>query len=69
MLASVSVKGLWLSFVIGWICKKLVVKYGGKATFDRVRLFFVGLLVGELVSYSISHILSMILGVRLGVQQ
>ncbi len=69
MLANVSVSHLWLSFLIGWACKKLVVTYGGKATFDRVRLFFVGLVMGELVSYAISHIISMIVGVRLGVQQ
>lgn len=41
---------LWFSFFIGWIFKKLTVKYGGKATFDRVRLVFIGLIVGELVA-------------------
>ena len=39
---------LWFSFFIGWICKKFVVRYGGKATFEKIRDFFMGLIMGEL---------------------
>ena len=41
---------LWFSFLIGWVFKRLVVQYGGKATFDKVRLAFIGLIMGELIA-------------------
>ncbi len=41
---------LWFSFFLGWICKWLTVHYGGKALYDRVRGFFIGLIAGELVA-------------------
>ncbi|MAE62409.1 MAG: hypothetical protein CMJ49_13765 [Planctomycetaceae bacterium] len=53
---------LWFSFFIGWLCKKLVVKYGGKATFDRVRVIFIGLILGELIGVFVWPTVAMILG-------
>ncbi len=40
---------LWFSFLIGWFVKALVVRYGGKRTFDKVLPFFLGLIAGELL--------------------
>jgi hypothetical protein len=42
------VKYMFFSFFIGWACKKIVVKYGGKATYDKLRDAFIGLILGEL---------------------
>jgi hypothetical protein len=44
---------LWFSFVIGRACKKSVVQYGGKSTFDKVRGRFSGLIVGELIMIAV----------------
>ncbi|MCX5658712.1 MAG: hypothetical protein NTW19_03195 [Planctomycetota bacterium] len=55
---------LWFSFFIGWIFKKLTVKYGGKATFDRVRLIFIGLILGELLAIFFWTFLAMVYHVR-----
>lgn len=51
---------VWFSFFIGWFCKKVVVKYGGRATFDKVRVFFLGLIVGELLSVFIWPVASIL---------
>ena len=50
MLISPTMAMLWFSFFLGWICKKIVVKYGGKKTFDAVRVIFLGLIFGELLA-------------------
>jgi hypothetical protein len=50
MLINPLMSSLWFSFFIGWVFKKLVVKYGGKMTFDRVRDIFIGLILGELLA-------------------
>lgn len=51
---------LWFPFFLGWVCKKIVVKYGGKSTFDRVRDFFIGIIVGELLAIAIWTCVSLI---------
>ena len=51
---------LWFSFFLGWICKKFVVTYGGKKTFDTVRVVFVGLILGELLAVGFWSITSLI---------
>jgi hypothetical protein len=50
MLINPLMSQLWFSFFIGWVCKKVVVQYGGKNTFDKVRGAFIGLILGELIS-------------------
>lgn len=44
------VSSIWFSFFIGWIFKKVSVKYGGKASFDRIKPIFIGLIFGELLA-------------------
>ena len=50
MLANPLMSQLWFSFFLGWIAKKLVVKYGGKQTFDYTRPIFIGIIMGELIA-------------------
>lgn len=38
---------LWFSFLVGWICNALCMRYGGVLLFKRLRLFFVGLIIGD----------------------
>ena len=51
---------VWFSFFIGWICKKLVVKYGGKVSFDRISGFFIGIIMGELIAVFLWPVLGLI---------
>lgn len=60
MMVNPLTQSLWFSFFIGWICKKLVVKYGGKATFDKAKTIFIGMIMGELMAILFWSILSMI---------
>ena len=60
MLVNPLMARLWFSFFFGWICKKLVVKYGGKATFDSVRLVFIGHIVGELVAIFVWNVSALV---------
>ncbi len=50
MLANPLMSQLWFSFFLGWLFKKITVKYGGRHMFARVRPFFVGLIFGELLT-------------------
>ena len=56
---------LWFSIFIGWICKKVVVKYGGKNTFDKVRGIFIGLILGELLAVCFWAVLTLVFDVSI----
>jgi len=58
---------LWFSFFLGWVCKKIAVGYGGKATFEKIREFFLGLIMGELTAIVVAMAISMLVrGVAIG---
>ncbi len=40
---------LWFSFLVGWLCNTLVLRYGGVKAFKEVRRLFIGLIVGDMV--------------------
>jgi len=40
----------WSSFFMAWAVKSFVLKYGGKHSFERVKPFFIGLIIGELAA-------------------
>ena len=62
MLANPLMASLWFSFFIGWLCKRLAVKYGGRHMFARTRPFFVGLIMGELAACFLWALLAQWLG-------
>jgi len=38
---------LWFSFLVGWFCNALCMRYGGVVLYRRLRYFFVGLIIGD----------------------
>ena len=44
---SSSMRILWFSFFIGWLCNTLCIRYGGVVLFRRLRFFFLGLIIGD----------------------
>jgi hypothetical protein len=50
MLANPLITQLWFGFFLGWCCKKMAVKYGGRHMFARLRPAFIGLIFGQLVA-------------------
>jgi len=39
--------GMWFSMFLGWVLKSVILKYGGPTLFQRLRPFFLGLILGE----------------------
>ena len=37
------------SFFIGWVIKKLVIKYGGNSVYAKAKPFMIGLIAGEIL--------------------
>jgi len=50
MLANPLMSSMWFSFFIGWLCKKITVKYGGRHMFAKLRPLFIGLILGEVLA-------------------
>jgi hypothetical protein len=57
---------LWFSFFLGWLFKSIIVKYGGKLTFDRIRMLFIGLILGELMAIFVWTMLGLVLDWNVG---
>lgn len=38
---------LWFSFLAGWLCNTLCMRYGGVVLFKKLRYFFIGLIIGD----------------------
>lgn len=39
----------WFSFLLGWCCKVVILKWGGMRFYQKARRFFIGVVVGEAV--------------------
>jgi hypothetical protein len=46
---SSSMRILWFSFFIGWLCNAVCMRYGGVILFKKLRFFFIGLIIGDLL--------------------
>ena len=44
---SASMRVLWFSFLVGWACNAVCLRYGGTFLYRRVRLIFIGLIIGD----------------------
>jgi hypothetical protein len=40
----------WGSFLIGWVVKVLIVRFGGGRTYQRLKPLFIGMIMGEIVA-------------------
>ncbi len=41
---------VWMSFLIGWVAKELVVRFGGGRVYQNLKPLFIGLIMGELLA-------------------
>lgn len=46
---SSSMRILWFSFFLGWLCNAVCMHYGGVVLFKKLRFFFIGLIIGDLL--------------------
>jgi hypothetical protein len=51
----------WFSILLGWLCKVMIVKYGGASLFQKAKPFFVGMIFGEAVAAGLWLIITLIL--------
>jgi hypothetical protein len=51
----------WFSILLGWLCKVLIVQYGGAKMFQQARPFFVGLIFGEALAAGVWLVITIIL--------
>jgi len=58
MMINPLMKSLWFSFFIGWLLKKLTIKYGGKMTYEKFRDAMIGLILGEIMAIVIWNLLA-----------
>ena len=53
---------IWSSFLIGWLCKYTILKYGGIKWYRKMRPLFLGAVLGECVIGGVWIIVGMIVG-------
>ncbi len=63
MAYSASMKILWFSFLVGWACNALCLRYGGTFLYRRLRLVFIGLIIGDFVMGAFWATVSLFTGV------
>jgi hypothetical protein len=56
---------LWLSFMLGWLTKSLILKYGGGGTLRKARGFFLGAIIGESFAIGVTTLLGL-KGIKFG---
>jgi hypothetical protein len=54
-------KEMFLTFMIVWFIKMLVMRYGGSHIYNRLKPFFIGLVIGHAIIHSIGALLGIIL--------
>jgi len=57
---------LWFSFLLAWVAKISIMKFGGGATLRKARSFFMGVIIGEVIAIAASTILGFAAGIKLG---
>lgn len=54
-------KEMFLTFMIVWFIKMLVMRYGGSHLYNRLKPFFIGLVIGHAIIHSLGALLGIIL--------
>jgi hypothetical protein len=55
---------MWFSIFIGWVCKALIVRFGGSSLYQKARPFFLGLIVGDCAAAGLWLVVSLVLSAR-----
>ncbi|MGC9317721.1 MAG: DUF6785 family protein [Armatimonadota bacterium] len=54
----------WCSFLVGWLCKVIVLRYGGRSAHEKAFRVFLGVLLGDYVMGAIWGIIGPVWGVQ-----
>jgi hypothetical protein len=61
MVSTTPIEMMWFSIFLGWLCKALIVKFGGASLFLRARPFFLGIILGECAAAGLWLIVGIVL--------
>ena len=64
--SSWSTTQLWFSFLLGWLTKACILKFGGGGSLRGARTFFLGVIITESAMVGITTFVSLLTGVRTG---
>jgi hypothetical protein len=64
--SSWSIMEVWFSFLLGWLVKVVIVKFGSGPLLREARTFFVGVICAETAVVGVSTIVGLVTGVRIG---
>jgi len=59
-------QNLWFPFLLGWMAKVFIMKFGGGAMLRKTRSVFMGVIIGESIAIGISTLLGLLAGIKLG---
>ncbi|MBI3830219.1 MAG: hypothetical protein HY291_11920 [Planctomycetes bacterium] len=57
---------MWFSYFLGWLCKALILKFGGHKVYQRWKGFFIGLIVGEALATAVWILVAWLTGLTDG---
>jgi len=55
---NVPTQWVWFSFFLGWLCKMMVLKYGGVKIYRKIIPFFLGMIIGAFFSAGVWNIIN-----------
>jgi hypothetical protein len=58
---TIGMRFIWFSVILGWLCKAMIVRFGGARLFREGRSFFMGLIIGEAAAIAFWLVTSLIL--------
>jgi len=59
---SSSMRILWFSFFLGWLCNQVTLRYGGVELFNKVRMLFIGLILGDFLMGGVFAVVGLWMG-------
>jgi hypothetical protein len=64
MASTGTLREMWFSLFIGWLCHVVVLRYLGHTTYRFLRPFFLGLIIGEFITAGLWLVIDAIMGVQ-----
>lgn len=61
MLPTTPARVLWFSIFLGWLCKVIIVRFGGATLYQKAAPFFLGMIVGECIVAGMWAVASVVL--------
>jgi hypothetical protein len=61
MIPTTPLELMWFSIMLGWLCKVVILKFGGSSLYQNARPFFLGIILGECAAAGVWLIVGIVL--------